>query len=400
VLAEATRLLGSRGAEAICAREPLIDLETPKTADLDLLVFADVDALLPERLVLDPHRFAHNRIDLIWLPVASLDDPMALAGNGLVAHRLASSRLVHARDAQGMEEKIAAVHTRLFDPIPQHQRLTGFCEMGFLAVREVGVTWDFPAMALFWLHMAHAACIAVILDAGHGFCPNVYTRPMGYVRKATALLQVDLEEPFRRALFLETPLEALIERVRRVHALVDKQFPEPAWPVAMRATTRYEYRYFRDRAELDWRIAAAQEMADRGDLAAAVFYLRFWAYSLARLPMVHQRALEGQDVSFVRPERAIRPELERLCPYILEDLSEILAPHGLGRTEVEASLAHLDSLRTHALGYAAARGITIASPRPWLPFQPRPKQGTGKTIIPSEGTQTGRQQPEQGDGYE
>ncbi len=71
----------------------------------------------------------------------------------------------------------------------------------------------------------------------------------------------------------------------------------------MRAVTRAEYAYTLDARELDWRIQVAEEMADDGFPEAALYYLRFWAYSLARIPMVWQSALEGKDIPFLRPER-------------------------------------------------------------------------------------------------
>ena len=156
-----------------------------------------------------------------------------------------------------------------------------------------------------------------------------------------------------------------------MHAVISERFPEPQWPAAMRQMTRFEYRYFSSAEELEWRLAVAEEMISRGSPPAAVFYLRFWAYVLARVPMVHQRAREGVDVSFVRPSKAIRPELERLCPEVLRDLSSVLGgDRELGRDDLSRSLEHLDRLRHRTLALLAARGFQLDGLRQWRPYEP------------------------------
>src|SRR4029077_18351750 len=67
-------------------------------------------------------------------------------------------------------------------PAPPGARIAGILDLGFLTVREMGITWDFPALALFWLHVAYAACVAAIADAAGVLCPNVYSRPFDYAR--------------------------------------------------------------------------------------------------------------------------------------------------------------------------------------------------------------------------
>jgi hypothetical protein len=372
VLARAVEHLAARpGVSAVLVREPLLDAHYRATSDIDLMVFAEAEDLLPERLHLPDAPDAAPSIDLITLPRKTLEQPAELARKGLVPHRLLGSRLVYDRDGD-VAGRLKELRLKLYEPGIHADRITGFLDMGFYTVREVGVTWDFPALALFWLHVGHAACLAAMADGLRRFCPNVYTRPFEYCRELERLCGVELVGPFVEALHLGVEPRELIAPLKRVHATVAGRFPEPEWPANMRHGTRYEYRYFGSAEELRWRVGVAEEMARRGDGPAAVFYLRFWAYSLARLPMVYQRANEGIDVSFMRPERAVRAELEKHCPEILDDLAAVLAPPRLTAPDVSRGLEMLSERRAETLSLLNSCGVELPGLRTWQPAAPVP----------------------------
>ncbi len=237
-LGAAVRHLAAR-ADAILVREPLVDPDAPATSDLDLLVVGDVDALRPERI--RPHDLEPGalRVDVIWLPRAEWEHPGELAANGVIPHRISSSRLVH--DGGGAAPQLDALRRAMYEPPVQALRIQGFLAMGYLTVREIGVTWDFPALALFWLHMAGAAVVAAVADALGLLCPNIYTRPIEYVRRVDRAVGCNLEEALVRTLRLDVDPLPLIPALQRIHGVVSARFPEPAWPATMRSTTRYEY---------------------------------------------------------------------------------------------------------------------------------------------------------------
>jgi len=360
-------------AHAVFVRTPVIDPDFAGTSDLDFIVFSDVEELYPERLEPAAADGDQRRIvDLTWLPAAWLNDPEFLSAHGLIAHRLATSTLVFGADDQTAAQ--AAVTRNFYRPDIQQRRLSGFLELGSLTVREIGVTWDFPALALFWLHMAHTACLAAALDGLRRHCPNVYTRPFGYLAELDAIAGADFASEWTRTLCLDAdPAEAIVA-VRRVREIVARQFPEPAWPASMRAATRFEYRYWLRREESEWRISVAEEMCRHGHAAAALHYLRFLAYALARVPMIHARAAEGRDVSYLRPEKAVGPDLSRLCPAILGDLNTVLA----GRraplvTTVERALASLHVFRERVVEILREWGAPVPTLTPWTPYRPAPR---------------------------
>jgi hypothetical protein len=112
-------------------------------------------------------------------------------------------------------------------------------------------------------------------------------------------------------------------------------------------------------------------MLRRGDSASSVFYLRFCAYAIARIPMVHARALEGRDVSYLRPEQAVLPELQSLAPEIIHDLDFILAGgDSLNADAVRKSLDMLICFRDHGFACLRARGADMPELESWEPYQP------------------------------
>lgn len=356
--------LGGR-SDALFVREPLIDPVYPATSDADVLAFADVDELVPERLNL-PAAPGTLPIDVIWLPRGLLSDPQAMARQGLMLHRLATARPLC--DAEGVARKLQAdIAAATYRPEARAARIDGFFDMGFLTVREIGVTRDMPAVALFWLHMTMAAALAAAAEALDLFCPNVYTRPLDSLRAIEAGTGWRWRDRLVRALRLDGDIAAAIGDLRRLHDIVIPRYPAPQWPATMRASTRAEYVYFGNREELSWRIAVAHEMAAAGDAPAALHYLRFWGYSLARMPMVHESAAEGRSVSFMRPERAVGPALRRLCPELVEPLHDLLADGSTGRDTVDAALAVARDLRQDVVTLLRDRGIVHAEPKPWIP---------------------------------
>lgn len=362
-LREATARLAVR-ADALFVRQPLVDAQCPDTGDIDLLAFGPVDDLMPERLFLP-----EGAVDLIWLPTQSLDDPEKFAARGIVPHRLLTSRIVHDRTGRA-ERQARLVAERMFEPAVQAKRIAGLLEMGFLTVQEIGITWDYPPLALFWLHIAYAACLAALADGARSLCPNVYSRPFDYTDALERRTGLSLTTPYVAALRLQENPAAVDPVLRRIQAVVSARFPEPAWPSGAKGSTRSEYRYFGAPAETEFRIEAAGEMSRRGRPANALFYLRLMGYALARIPGVHDDSSRGETPAFLRPPRAVRPELEALCPEIVPDLALVLAgPEALDVAEVRHSLGALTALRRQTLAFLESRDIVLPSLREWVPFQ-------------------------------
>jgi hypothetical protein len=256
----------------------------------------------------------------------------------------------------------------MFSADVQWERIASLLDLGYLTVREIGVTWDFPPLALFWLHMAYASLLAALADAARLLCPNVYSRPFDYAPELESRTGLNLVEPARAALRLGGSVLSMVEPLRRIHREVASGCPEPSWPEAMRCSTRWEYRYFLSREELELRIAAASEMARRGNEPNGIFYLRLHAYSVARIPAVRRHALAGEDASFLRPRHSLRAELEETLPGIVPDLALVLASAPPPEA-VAPALRTVLALRSDVVAFIERNGIPLSGAREWAPHR-------------------------------
>ncbi|MGA7158321.1 MAG: hypothetical protein WBY53_15845 [Acidobacteriaceae bacterium] len=323
-----------------------------------------------QRMILTALNGTRAMADLTWLPWDWVSDPQIAATRGWLPHRLLSSTILH--DLEGnMIEYRRQIGLHMYRPNIQKQRLAVFLDTAFETVREIGITWDFPALALFWLHMGFAAVLATLLDGLRQLCPNVYTRPFDYIDAIDRKKIPGLRHQWIEALSLQANPEPMALSLKRIHAQISAKFPEPVWPENMRTGTRFEYRYWSSPEEIAWRISVAAEMARRGDSASAVFYLRFCAYAVARIPMVHACARAKQNVSFLRPECAVLPQLQNLAPEIVDDLESILGGTiSLDSDEITKSLEMLLSFRDDSLSWLRARGAPTPELQDWKPYRP------------------------------
>lgn len=346
-----------------------IDPEADSADDLDLLVFDDGTDLRIRRLPACPGLPA---LDLICLPAALLDAPDRLAANGLLAHRLVASQPLLDDDPRA-RPAWQAVCRHWTDPAPQAARIAAQLEMARLTVQEVGISREHPAIALFWLQIAHAACVAALCDA-HGLAaPNVYTRPLLHARRVEPACGLSLAAPMARVLRLHADPAEAAATLTALHAEVTARCPEPAWPGVLGESTRSEFRYWSQPAELQARLGAAAAMAAQGDAAGAVAYLRYAGYSVVRLAMLHARAAEGmqQHVSFLRPERAVGADLQQHSPAALALLERLLGGGGpaagaaLGR-----ALAEVPALQVRLRAALSAAGVACPPWPRWAPWSP------------------------------
>jgi hypothetical protein len=328
--------------------------------DIDLLVFDDGDDVRVQRLA---PQGGLPSLDLMCLPAALLQAPARLAAFGLVTHRLLGSTLLHDDSGHGATA-LAQVHTGWREPGACSSRIEAFLELARLTVQEVGVSREHPAIAMFWLHMAHAACVGALCDAAGLAAPNVYTRPLEHAARVEPFVGTELAAPMARTLRLHDNAAALEAPLRALHALVQAHCPEPAWPVAMREGTRSEFRYWRATGELQARLDAARGLPG----PAAVFYLRYTAYSLVRVAMVHARVAEGdQDhVPFVRPERRVGPDLAQHLPAALPLFEALLGGHD--SVDLAGALHEQQALRALTLAFLARQGVAVQVRAPWVPY--------------------------------
>lgn len=359
-------------AVAIQLRTPITDRFSPNAYDVDLMAFAPMPAFLPERRhSADPQG---RSLDIVWYPQALLEQPEKLAQLGLAAHRYMASETVH--DPYGLSEACRATMQACFHrPDIRTARWNVFLDVGWKTVREIGITWDFPELARFWLHMATSSCVALGIDGLGSFCPNVFTRPLLYLEEIEARTGLALRVEVVEMLGLGHAPQDAFEPLRRIHRAVSQRFSEPCWPDAMRRLTRAEYAYTIAADELEFRIAVARDMLAQGQRESALHYLRFWAYSLARIPMIHARAAEGLDAAFLQPEKAVLSDLSEHCPEILDDLRLVLGGGAvIDAVQLQHGIDGVVRLRDTLADELRSRGFAMDPLPEWAPFRPQQRR--------------------------
>ena len=230
---------------------------------------------------------------------------------------------------------------------------------GDAAFREVSRNLDFPPASLFYLQMAHAYYLTALADSTRQSIMSIMTRPMARLRKIDSLFNCDLENRLMKNLLLNSDPSDTLVSLRKLHDAVSSRCRnQTILNVAER--TRSHYLYSVSPVELEYRESVAHALISRGNLPAAHFYLRFWAYSLVRCPIVLEEAREGKRPSFYVPFRPLKESLERSFPEGIDIFTRITG-NGITRADVEESVRGTAAFREIIVDIIKKNGLHLAT---------------------------------------
>jgi hypothetical protein len=158
---------------------------------------------------------------------------------------------------------------------------------------------------------------------------------------------------------------ALLGALRRVYDAVSAKYSSQRIK-GMNERTWGHFAYSISSLEFEFREAVAETLIRKGDYANANFYIRFWAYSLARCPVVSEEARQGRKPSFYVPFTAFKKSLQTACPEIIEDISLILGGE-LARDEAQVSMKGTADFRQLVVKKIRGEGLNPASSRKGSP---------------------------------
>jgi len=305
---------------AVRCRRPLVDGDCPEVADVDLVAIWDRQEELPERRTVDGP-LGRVFVDVLWIPASALLDPVAAAGFMMLPHLLWESEPV-STPSGAVGSMVENVRLNIHERGPWEKRIGEQINFGDAALTEARRNLDFPSAAVFFLQTAHAYYLTALADCLKQSVMSLLTRPMAKVKRMSAQTGVDLERMVKANLHLEAEPSASLDALRRVHAAVSSR-GSPRQVRSLSERTRGHYLYSVSPLELEYREAVTRALVGRGDYANANFFLRFWAYSLARCPVVLEEARQGRETSFYVPFRPFKESLEAARPEILEDMRTI-----------------------------------------------------------------------------
>jgi len=344
---------------AVRSRRPLVDGDCPEVADVDLVAIWERREELPERRTVDGP-LGRVFVDVLWIPASALLDPVEAAGFMMLPHLLSESEAVSTR-SEAIGAMVEKVKLNMHEKGAWEKRIGEQINFGDAALNEATRNLDFPPAAIFFLQTAHAYYLTALADCLEQSVMSLLTRPMTKVRKMSAETGMELEKMVKANLRLGADPSRSLEALGRVHAAVSAK-GSPRQVQALGDRTRGHYLYSISPLELEYREAVARALVDREDYANANFFLRFWAYSLSRCPVVLEEARQGRETSFYVPFRPFKESVQAACPEIFDDMRTIFGGE-LTAVEAEECVEGTEAFRGLATGLIRERGLRLTSSR-------------------------------------
>ncbi|HVC27705.1 MAG TPA: hypothetical protein VND40_06040 [Nitrososphaerales archaeon] len=344
---------------AVRCRTPLVDGDCPEVADVDLVAIWERKEELPERRTVDGPT-GRAFVDVLWIPASALLDPFEAAGYMMLPHLLWESEPVSTR-SEAIGAMVENIRLNMHERSAWEKRIGEQINFGDAALKEATRNLDFPPAAVFFLQTAHAYYLTALADCLKQSVMSLLTRPMAKVRRMSAETGLELERMVSANLRLEADPSRSLEALGRVHAAVSGR-GSPRQVQGLGERTRGHYLYSISPLELEYREAVAGALVGKGDYANANFYLRFWAYSLSRCPVVLEEARQGRETSFYVPFRPFEDSVQAACPEILDDMSTIFGRE-LTAAEAGECVEGTEAFRGLATRLIRERGLHLTSSR-------------------------------------
>jgi hypothetical protein len=318
----------------VLSRKPLIDEDCPEIPEIDVLSIWSRMKEYPQRITVNTS-IGRVYVDVLWVPVSSLIDPFKAAGYRMLPHLFLESETVWTLPSF-VGPLVDQIKAKAYEKTVWEKRLSSQLSFGDSALQEATRNLDFPAGAKFFLQTAHAYYMIALADALQTSVTSIMTKPITKLRRMDAMTGSTLEKVLRANIHLDNDPSPFIGALRRIHSAVIARCGSQQIS-GMGERTKGHYEYSISKLELEYREAVAAALTQKGDFANANFYLRFWAYSLSRCPVVCEEAKQGRKPSFYVPFRAFKKSLSVNCPEIFEDVSLVLGGK-IPRSEAEDSI--------------------------------------------------------------
>ncbi len=340
---------------AVLVRKPIVDEDCPEVSDVDLISIWEKSDEWPERLTVES-QIGRVFVDILWVPVSKIFDPHEAASYKTLPNLLLNYEYLWTR-SETVEPIIDSVRLNAFDKDVWSRRIRHQLSFGDSALEEAQKNLNYPPATLFYLQTAHAYYVIALADSLKRSTMSLLTRPVMKLRQIDSKTKSSLEPLLRRNLHLDIEPSASLIALRKVfNAVTDRCAGRQLAGVNMRV--RGHYGYSLSALELEYRELVAKALIAHGDFGNANFYLRFWAYSLSRCPIVLEEARQGRKPSFYVPFEPFKESVLATCPEILDDMTTIL---GKGITTLDAEEAVKDTIlfRDLTVKQIEAKGIRL-----------------------------------------
>lgn len=320
-VAEKARELLEPSAIGILVRKPLVDEDCPEVSDVDLISIWEKPEEMPERIAVQT-KLGRKFIDILWIPAAKVFDAEEAASFKILPHLLLEYENLWMR-SDAVRNVVENVKQHTYDLEVWAARIHHQINFGDAALEEAKKNIAYPPATLFFLQTAHSYFTMALADSLKRSTMSLLTRPYTKIKHMAAETNTDLDRLMRTNLHVgDDPTNSLIALRRVFDKVTTRCTGRQLQGTYMRARGHFEYSL--SPLELEYRELVARTLIQHGDFANANHYIRFWAYSLSRCPVVLEEARQGRKPSFYVPFEPLKESVNATCPEILEDLKTIL----------------------------------------------------------------------------
>jgi hypothetical protein len=333
-----------------------LDEDCPEVSDVDLISIWEEQEEMPERIAVQTIQ-GRKFIDILWIPAAKVFDAQEAASYKILPHLLLEYENLWMR-SDAVRNVIENVKQHTYDPEVWAARIHHQINFGDAALEETKRNLSFPPAALFFLQTAHSYFAMALADSLKRSTMSLLTRPYTKIKHMAAETNTDLDRLMRTNLHVgDDPTNSLITLRRVFEKVATKCAGRQLRGTYMR--TRGHFEYSLSPLELEYRELVARTHIQHGDFANANHYIRFWAYSLSRCPVVLEEARQGRKPSFYVPFEPLKEGVNATCPEILEDLKTILGAE-VTTQEAEDAISGTVSFRNIVMRLIELKGIINA----------------------------------------
>jgi hypothetical protein len=299
---------------SILCRKPLLDEDCPEVSDIDLTVIYDQIEEYPERMVLET---VNGRVfvDILWVPISQMIDSYKAASYKILPHLLLESDNVWLK-SNTIKSIIDNVKVKSYEITVWQKRIYNQVSFGNAALQEASNNLDFPPAALFFLQTAHSYYLMGLADCLRLSTMSILTKPITKARSMAADTDDKIEHIIKTNLSLGVEPNSSLDALKKVYDTVNERCNSQR-PKGVTKRTLGHYLYSISSLEFEYRRMVIESLIAKGDYMNANFYLRFWAYSLSRCPIVLAEANKGNNPSFYVPFRPFKESIVNYCPEIL-----------------------------------------------------------------------------------
>lgn len=353
--AEKARALLAPISLGIFVRKPLLDEDCPEVSDLDLISIWEKPEEMPERIAVQTE-LGRRFVDVLWIPSSKIFDAEEAASYKILPHLLLEYEDFWAK-SNAVRDVVADIKVHAYDADVWATRICHQLSFGDAALAESRKNLGFPPAALFFLQTAHSYFAMALADSLKRSTMGLLTRPMTKIRHMASDSGSDVYGLMKTNLRVDgDPTDALVALRRVYDKVAAKCVGRQLRGTWMRARGHFDYSL--SPLEFEYRELVANALMKLGDFANANFYIRFWAYSLSRCPVVLEEARQGRKPSFYVPFEPLKESVGATCPEILDDLKLILGGE-ITSKEVEASIRGTVAFRNIIRALIQNKGIKI-----------------------------------------